>query len=189
MTEQIKDRLTRWSLERVKFLLSHIENFVEDGDLRERALQFVSQTGLDKIESLLDGSPTDPNLPMRILDRLAPFFEAGLLLKRAPSSERESWWVTDLVWRGMVFHLELPDQVEAKGLVPELTPLQVHRAAAEKILSTLNLPFLLKNPQAQGYLLKPTPTVAFVFFTPLADHWAEGHLTEAQRLINKCFIY
>lgn len=191
MNEPIAEKISRWSLDRVRFLLGHIEGFIDDDTkaLRQRAGEFSSQTGLDKIESLLISDPGHADLPIQVMDRLAPFFEAGMLIKRGPSSERENWWVTDLNWRGMTFHLELQDQIETKGLIPELTPLQVHKASASKILSLVNLPYLVKNPDADGYLLRPTPSVAYVFFTNLADHWAQTHLLEAQRLINKCFIY
>lgn len=191
MSEPIKERIGRWSLERVRFLLGHLEDFIDDESktLRQRAKEFNSLGGLDKIESLLNSMPSDSELPTRIMDRLAPFFEAGLLLKRGPSSESQNWWVTDLNWRGITFHLELQDQIQAPGLVPELTPLQIHRAPAANVLASLNLPLLIQNPEATAYLIRPTPTVAFVFFTPMADHWAQDHLAHAQRLINKCFIY
>ncbi|NJL25505.1 MAG: hypothetical protein HC902_10265, partial [Calothrix sp. SM1_5_4] len=58
----IKEKITRWSLERVRFLLSHIEGFIDDenAELRDRALAFTAQGGLDKIERLVESNPSDP---------------------------------------------------------------------------------------------------------------------------------
>lgn len=191
MSDSLHEKWAHWSLERVRFLLSHIENFVEDdsADLREKARQFSAQTGLDKVQRLVEAEPSEPGLPGLVLDRLAPFFEAGLLLQRGMNSESSNWWVTDIFWRGITFHLEMKDQVRATGLVPEITPLQVHRAPTEKILSQLKMNFLLPKHESDGYLLRPTPTVAYVLFSTLAAPWANEHLGQAHTLVNKCFLY
>jgi hypothetical protein len=195
MSDLLTDKLSRWSLERVRFLLAHIESFVDDQDgdreLRERARAFVAQTGLEGIESLLENEPGDPRLPLLLLQRLAPFFDAGLLLQRGLSADDGdgNWWMTDLFWRGSTFHLELNDQVRANTLVPEITPLQVRRAPATKILSALNMDFLRTPGGSDGYLLRPAPGVCFVLFSDLAPPWAADHLAHAHRLINKSFLY
>src|SRR4051812_8700950 len=115
MTQLISEKIGRWSLERVRFLLSHIEDFIDDEDrqVRERARSFVSLGGLDQIETLIDADPSDPLLPHRVLDRLSAFFDAGLLLQRSPAEESGNWWTTDLFCRGNLFHLELKDQILA----------------------------------------------------------------------------
>lgn len=191
MSDLIKEKITRWSLERVQFLLSHIESFVDDDttEVRERARSFVAQSGLDKIESLVSANPGDPALPLLVLQNLSPFFESGLLLQRGLDVDTSNWYVTDLFWRGNTFHLELKDQVCAKGLVPEITPLQVHRATAGRVLSTIKMDFLMPTPEAQAYLFRPTPSTAYVCFSALADHWAADHVAGAHKLVNKAFIY
>jgi hypothetical protein len=68
--------------------------------------------------------------------------------------------------------------------------MQVHRAPAAKALPLLNLKFL--NPasgDASSFLVKPTPTVAFMMVSNLAAPWLEDHLGHAHRLINKAFLY
>src|SRR5262245_7665651 len=125
MNNPISEKLRHWSLNRVQYLLAHIEGFVddEDRDLSEQAKLFTSQTGLDKVQSLTEGLPNEEHLPARVLERLAPFFEAGLLIQRATSPDKENWWLTDIFWRGITFHLELNDQVKANNLVKEVNPL------------------------------------------------------------------
>lgn len=186
-----KINLSRWSLDRVQFVLSHIEDFIDDDsrEMRERAKNFVAQTGLESVENLSDFDPQDEHLPTRLLDRLSPFFESGLLLQRGMSAENVNWWVTNLFWRGNTFHLEHKDQVRATAAVPEITPLQVHRAPASKVLEGLKLQFLCPSQEANAFLLKPTPSVAFVLVSNLANPWVEDHVAHAHRLINKCFIY
>ena len=180
----------KWSLERVQFLLSHVEDFIdnESEEWRERAKSFTPELGLGKVETLSTLAPSDPHVPMHVLERLSPFFDAGMLIQRGPA-EDSSWWITDLMWRGSSFHLDGNDQVKASGLIPEITPLQVHRASAGKMLERVNLSFLERKGDADAFMLKPTPSVAFVLISGFAAPWAEDHLAQAQRLINKAFIY
>lgn len=191
MSDPIKEKITRWSLDRVQFLLAHIEGFVEDEshELRERARNFVVQTDLDKVERLPGGELNDPLLPVTVMQGLTPFFDAGMLLQRGMDAESSNWWVTDLFWRGNMFHLELKDQVAAAALVPEITPLQVHRAPASAILQTVKMDFLSPGPEAQGYLVRPTPSTAYVLLSRLAAPWAMDHVAQAHKLINKSFIF
>jgi hypothetical protein len=191
----IKDNLTgkvvRWSLKRVQFLLSHIEDFIDDEseELRDRARQFSAQTDLDKIERLVEADPNDPELPRRLIERLSAFFEAGILLQRGCSPEDENWWVTDLFWRGNIFHLDLNDQVRANALIPDMTPLQVNRTPAKSILEAVGLEFLAAAEDTQAYLLKPTPVLALLLLSDLPAPWAVDHIIHAHRLINRSFIF
>jgi hypothetical protein len=191
MADPIQEKLTRWSLERVQFMLSHIEGFIEDEnkELRERARNFAISTDLDTIEALVDVDPSDPRLPTLLLTSLCPFFESGFLLQRGLNQEVSHWWITDLFCRGNAFHLELQDQVMASRLVPEMTPLQVHRTPAQPLLERLNLMFLLPGTHAEAFILRPTPTLAYLLVTNLAAPWSAGHLQHTQRLVNKCFLY
>lgn len=166
----------------MKNFMDHIENFIDDEAkaLEERAKNFVAQTGLDQVESLV----TDPNakdLAPRILERLSPFFEGGLLIQNEK--------VTDLFWRGNVFHLRTKDRIAAEGLVPEITATQVHKAPSTRILSSLGLDFMIPPDEADGFLIKPTPGTAYVLFSSIAAPWASDHVAHAHRLINKCFIF
>jgi hypothetical protein len=166
----------------MKNIMDHIENFIDDetAALEERAKNFVAQTGLDQVESLV----TDPNakdLAPRVLERLSPFFEGGLLI--------QSGMVTDLFWRGNVFRLGPKDRIHAENLLPEITATQVHKASARKVLSALGLDFMIPAGEGEGYLMKPTPTVGYVLFSGIAAPWASDHVAHAHRLINKCFIF
>jgi hypothetical protein len=189
--EALKEAIGRWSLERLKFLLAHIEGFIDDEEreFKERAREFVPSGDLDKIEKLVEGHPGDTELPHRVLERLSAFFDSGLMLQRGPAQEDAGWWVTDLFWRGTVFHLDIKDQVQANKLVPELPPLQVNRMGALKMLEALNLKFLSVNPEANAYLLKPTPALAYVVISNLPAPWSVDHIAHVQRLVNKSFIY
>ncbi|MGE0527165.1 MAG: hypothetical protein AB7G93_20690 [Bdellovibrionales bacterium] len=191
MKDQLREIVGRWSLDRVQFLLSHIEDFIDDDfkELRQRARAFVPATGLDKIERLVENGPADPELPVRVLDRLSAFFDAGLLVQRGSSEDSGNWWITDLFWRGHVFHLELSDQIRANGLIPEMTPLQVRRAPADKILSSVKMEPLMGASDGDGYLLKPTPTVSYVLLSRMPAPWAMDHMSAAHKLVNKCFLY
>lgn len=183
--------IARWSLERVQFVLSHVEDFIDDDaqEMRERAKNFVAQQGLDKVEGLAGCEPLDPHLPTQLLERLSPFFDSGVLLQRGLSDESGNWWVTDLFYRGTAFHLEPKDQVNATPIVPAISPMQVHRAPAVKVLSALKLNFLCPSKEADAFLVKPTPSTAFVLISNFPAPWTGDHVAQAHRLINKCFIY
>lgn len=177
----------KWNLQRLQFLLGHIEDFIDSDwkDIRERAKNFSAQTGLETVKDLIEPAP-EVRLPSFVLDRLTPFFESGLMLK---SDDTVNWKVTDVFWRGSVFHLDTDEQSEAAHLMGNASPTQVQRAPAGKILSSLKMEFLAPNSDAQGYLLKPSPQVGYVLFSNLADPWARDHVSQAHRLINKAFVY
>jgi hypothetical protein len=190
MSDLLPEKFSRWSLERVQFVLNHLEDFIDDEEkeLRERAKNFVASTDLAGVGSLSSLEPQHPALPVRVLERLSAFYDAGLLIQRGMTDD-SSWWVTDLFWRGNTFHLELKDQIRASGFIPEITPMQVQRAPAAKLLPLLGLNWLSSSPEASGFLVKPTPTVGYLLISNLATLWLEDHLTLTHRLINKAFLY
>lgn len=175
-----------WTLQRLKFLFAHVESFVDNDwrEIRERAANFVPQTGLDQIEDLVEPAP-QVQLPAHVLDRLTPFFDSGLMLTAAGPR----WKVTDVFWRGSVFHLEPDEQCFADQLAQEITPLQVQKAPALRILKSLQMEFLAPSPDSDGYLLRPAPQLSYVLFSNLAHPWARDHVSHAHRLINKAFVF
>lgn len=179
MAEAIHDKLNRY-----------LEGLIDDEakTLRERARDF-QPTSLLGVDHLVQSDPSDPRLPGQVLEALTPFFESGLLLQKSPAAGSDHWWGTDLFWRGNTFHLSIEDQVRATGLVPEMTPMQVHKTSADKILGAVKLPFLASAADSDAFLLRPTPTAAYLLVATLGAPWSVDHLSQAQRLINKCFIY
>lgn len=175
------------TLKKLKFFLGHIEDFIDADwkEIRERARHFTPQTGLEAVEKLLEPSP-EVRHPEYVLDRLAPFFDSGLMLRSASAAK---WTVTDVFWRGSVFHLDQDERADASHLAHDLTPTQVQRAPAQKILHPLQMEFLAPSLDAQGYLLRPAPHVGFVLISNLADPFARDHMIHAHRLINKAFVY
>jgi hypothetical protein len=194
MNATLKDKIQHWSLERLRFLLSHIEGFIEDTEtekqIRAQLAQFEPQSGLEHIENLVASeSPNAPELPLLVLERLVPFFLSGVLIARSPAAEEGNWWATSFFWRGQLFRLQMSDQVLASHVVPEVSPLTIRKAQAQKTLSALNLQFLCPDEDGDAYLLKPTPILAYVLITRLAPPWRDDHLFHTQRLITKCFNY
>lgn len=179
-----------WSLERLEFLLKHVGEFVDDQakEFRERARDFVPQSGLDQVQALVDGNPLDPEMPVRVLERLTPFFDAGLLVQNEFNDTTINWWVTHVIWRGSQFHLDVHDQVRANHLLNVMSPVRVQRAPAPKILQSLKMEFLAP-PDSFGYLVQPTPTLAYILISRLPEPWAVDHVAQTQRLLNKCFVY
>ncbi|MGE4133015.1 MAG: hypothetical protein AB7F86_15345 [Bdellovibrionales bacterium] len=179
----------KWQLDRLKFLRSSVEGIV-DPDLRvirDRALEFSAETGLEKIDHLLESSEDEKSQSLRLLDRLVTYYDAGILVRRNQASS--PWRVTDLFWRGSVFHLQESDQVEAKTLDLEAGPGKVRRAQGERILQALGMEFLCQESDAHGYFFRPTETVGFLLFSRLPEPWAVDHVAQTQRLVNKAFLF
>ena len=177
----------KWNLQRLKFLLGHIEDFIDSDwkEIRERAQNYMPQTGLEAVKYLIE--PTvEVRQPLFVLDRLTPFFESGLMLK---TEDDLNWQVTDVFWRGSVFHLDADEQADATHLIADVSPLKVKRAPAVKILESLNMEFLAPGAESSGYLVRPTPSLGYVLFSNLADPFARDHITHAHRLLNKAFVY
>ena len=177
----------KWNLQRLKFLLGHIEDFIDSDwkEIRERAQNFAPQMGLEAVRDLIEPAP-QVRQPLYVLDRLTPFFESGLMLK---TEDDWNWQVTDVFWRGSVFHLENDEQSDATHLIADVSPLNVKRAPAVKILESLKMEFLAPGADSSGYLLKPTPSLGYVLFSNLADPFARDHVSHAHRLLNKAFVY
>ena len=173
----------------MNFLLAHIQDFINDeaAALKQQTENFVVEGGLDKIEKLIEADPGDPNLPARVFERISAFFDSGLMMQK--TNARAGWHVTDVFWRGKVFHLDSEEQVTVERLIPQVAPLQVHRANALKTLGQVNLQFLAPSSESDAYLFRPTPSVAYVLISNLAAPWSADHIENAHRLVNKCFIF
>ena len=185
------EKIKCWSLDGVKYLLGHLEDFI-DNDVRviqNRARTFTPTTGLEDVLKLVDGEPGDVRMPGRVFEGLSQHYDCGLMLQRDRATDAEDWLVTDIFWRGSLFHLEAKDLIPASKIIPKITPLQVHRAQASKILNAIHLQFLAGDNDAAAYLLKPMPALAYVLISDLAHVWSADHLAETHRLVNKCFIY
>ncbi len=186
--DPIREKIGRWSLERVQFVLNHLEDFVTETDsIGQQMATFSSQTGLNQIASLSVPPDEKGQTSVAVLQQLVPFFEAGFLIQKLSAAADSAWWVTDIFSRGQIFNLELKDQVRAEELMVSISPLQIVRAPTEKILGKLGLPFLQPKVDSSGYLIRPTPTVALLLISALSPLWIEDHMKQAQRLINNAF--
>lgn len=183
--------LGKWSLDRIQFLLQHIEDFIEDESqsIRERAKNFEPQTDLTPLESLVQLAPEQTDRPVEAFENLAPFYEMGLLVQKAPSFESTNWWVTDVFWRGSVFRLKMEDQVAAQAVIPAISPLQVQKTSAHKVLGELKMDFFWPFPDASAFLFKPSQSTAYILITSLAEPWSRGHVEKTHQLINRSFLY
>src|ERR1700722_20262124 len=109
MMNPVHEKISYWSVSRIRHLLSRFESAAvsalqsrpengtrasgnEESTIRERALAFSGQGGLDRIESLMDVEPNVQEHAAHVLERLTPFFDAGLLLRQTEAAP--SWWLT-----------------------------------------------------------------------------------------------
>ena len=179
--------LKNWTFDRVRRFFAHVEDLVDEDlrTLRERARTFEPAAGLDRVAHFEAGNPSAPELPERVLGRLAPFFESGLLLERV----NQAWRVRDLFWKGNTFHLEQSDRPLADALVRQSVPLQVDRAPADKVLGEVGMSFLAPARSSMAYLIKPSPEFAYVLVSDFGEAFARDHVGHAHRLITGSFLF
>ena len=179
--------LAKWTLRQLQFLLSHVEELVgEDrNEIRDQMALFEPQTGLDMIESLDAGEIDDPQTPARAFAKLAPFYEAGFL---AMKDDNNAWSISHLFWKGQVFELEEEEQPSLNKLVGDISPLQVQKAEASRVLPELGFGYLVVPPTAKCFLLKPAHDTAYIFVSDLPELWTEDHVTATQRLLSHSFL-
>ena len=178
---------SKWSLKKVEFLLSHIEDFVEDDSasatLRKALAGFEVQSGLDRLALLHTPTPSDPELPVRVFEKIAPFYEAGLLLR-----EVGDWFITDFFWRGQLFSLENEDRLPASKVMREISPLEVTAAAAPRVLEELGCGFLKVPPDSLAAFCSGRPITWRTFlFQTSPDLWSADHVASTLTLINRSF--
>ena len=138
--------LKKWSLDKVKFLMSHIEDFVDENgshQVSRTAKEFQASSDIENLGKLLISEAENREAPLKVLDRLIPFYEFGFLAQKSISIENTNWWITDFFWKGNLFRLTLEDQVEVQKFVPAITPLEVRKGKAPLFLKGLDL----KAPQ------------------------------------------
>lgn len=178
--------LAKWTLRQLQFLLSHIEELVgEDrNEIRDQMALFEPQTGLNHIDTLDAGTIEDPLLPARAFEKLAPFYEAGFL---AVKDDANVWSISHLFWKGQVFELEEEEQPSLNQLVGDISPLQVQRADAARVLNEMGFSYLQVPSTAKCFLFKPSFNAAYILVSDLPELWSEDHVTATHRLLSQSF--
>lgn len=187
-----KNPLSKWSLEKVKFLMSHIEDFVDENgshQVSRTAQEFQASTDIAQIGPLLVSEPENLEAPLKVLERLIPYYEFGFLGQKSVSEENNNWWITDFFWKGNLFRLRLEDQLEVQDFVPAITPLEVKKGKAPLFLKGLDLDFIDCPKDSEVFVLRPTANTAYFLATNLPAPWIETHLEETRHVINKAFNF
>jgi hypothetical protein len=184
--------LKKWSLDKVKFLMSHIEDFVdEEGShlVSRTAKDFQASSDIQALSELSLSEPETREAPFKVLERLVPYYEFGFLAQKSISVENSTWWITNFFWKGNIFRLALEDQLEAQKFVPPLTPLEMRKGRAPLFLKGLNLDFIECPEESEIFALRPTSHTTYFLATNLPAPWLETHLEETRKLINKAFNF
>lgn len=184
--------IKKWSLEKIKFLMSHIEDFIdEDGShqVSRTAKEFEPQSDISSLSSLSMSEQDTLQTPNRVLERLVPFYEFGFLAQKSTSSESSNWWITDFFWRGNMFRLRLEDQIEVQKFIPPISPLEVKRGQTSLFLKGLKLDFMECQDDSEIFALRPTSHATYFLSSDLPKPWSISHLEETRKLVTKAFNY
>lgn len=186
-----------WTLRHIRGLVERLGNLEASvGGLLEsntaqaeqlgRMRAFEARTDLINVPSLLDTPLADPaDLPALVLQRLAPYFEGGLLVQRPAGGG--PWRLHGFVTKGEFFPLNENERIDAGHLVQSLGPDQVLKANAEALLAEIPVPFAPVRWEAQAFLAMPAPDVAFILISDIPALWREDHVRSSLRLINDAF--
>lgn len=184
--------LKKWSLDKIKFLMSHIEDFVDENgshQVSRTAREFQASSEISQVGTLMMSEPENREAPLKVLERLLPYYEFGFLAQKSINIENPRWWITDFFWKGNLFRLTLEDQIEVRKFIPSMTPLQVKKGKASLFLHGLNLDFIECQDETEVFVIRPTSQTAFLLASDLPAPWKEEHLEETKRLVNKAFNF
>lgn len=182
--------LKKWSLEKIKFLMSHIEDFIDDDgshQVSRTAKSFETESDISRLSSLMVSEGDSLQTPLVVLERLTPFYEFGFLAQKSTSSESSNWWITDFFWRGNIFRLRLEDQIEVQSFVPPISPLEVNRGKTSLFLKAINLSFIDCQKDSEIFALRPTSQTAYFLSSDLPSPWSVSHLEETRKMVTKAF--
>ncbi len=134
---------------------------------------FESLSTAKEFREALRHLPEDPlDRSIIMFSRLSPFFDFGVML----AHDQDSWVSVCAFEKGEYF---IPPSHSALNL-PELSRHQIFRGRAKSLNKTLS--FLNVPEDYTPLLLQPRPTLSFLLFSRLADHWLKEHVSE----ISKC---
>lgn len=147
---------------------------------------FEVLTDLNQLEFLGTGLPNSaPEKSQILFDRLSFYFEAGLCFDRSTEGSRPDW----LVWslkstfsQGEIFPL-LPDDLEKKIQLPQMTLLEIRKLNPDHLLANLGLKDLLPTNDTRAFAIRPLDQLLWIFLTRLEDIFLENHITEIQKRI------
>jgi len=184
--------LKKWSLDKIKFLMDHIEDFVDENgshQISRTAQSFEVRSDIHAVSDLSLSEPDNLEAPLKVLERLVPYYEFGFLAQKSYSEDEEKWWITNFFWKGNLFHLKVEDQLEAQSFVPLITPLEIRKGKAPLFLKGLDLDFIECPKDSDVYVLRPTSSTTYFLATNLPEPWVESHLEGTRKLVNKAFNF
>ena len=184
--------LKKWSLEKIKFLMDHVEDFVDDNgshQVRRTAKEFEASSQIEAQSELTVSEPDSHQTPNRVLERLVPYYEFGFLAQKSYSEDEEKWWITEFLWKGNLFKLRVEDQIEVQDFIPSISPMEIRRGKAPLFLKGLNLEFIECPKESDVFVLRPSFSAAYFLASNLPEPWIESHLENTRKLINKSFNF
>lgn len=182
--------LNHWTLQRIRSVisrLSQIENSVGDllepsAPLMSRMRSFSPSHDIARLERLNLSGKVSP--PLGILQALAPYFWAGLLIEKHPEDEEALWWLTGFVARGEYFEIDLADRLDCEGLMTPLQSDEVRRASADAVLTRLPLPMTPPPPDTFAYVMTPRPGLSYIWFSASPPLFSEQFMRKTLDLIH-----
>ena len=104
-----------------------------------------------------------------IFHRLAPFFNAGILMEN-----QDGTWTTKASFQnGQV--RTIPQGLESILKLPQMKTTDLFSTPAKNILGKLSWKFDSIDQQSTALLLKPSPDFAFVLISELPQLWLKSH--------------
>ena len=171
---------------KISNLQRRLESFLENDETIKHQedpgtkFSFEVTRDLIHIRGLSQGLPEDHiDRTIVIFNRLATFFDAGILLENSDGRWRSQAYFES----GKSFLLKKQQQVTLQ--LPAVKLISALRTKPQLILKKLNLKHLDPDWQTTCLLIKVTPDFAFILLSRMPDLWLKDHINHISReLVN-----
>lgn len=165
----------------------HVSDLLNETDKTLNSMRnFEPADDLASINSILEPqSVKEAERGAWIVERLAPYLD--IIMWMHHTGVNDSWLMTRFAWRGQIFEM-VHAECEIEGsAVPSVSPLKILKTQGFKILNALHLNFVNIDFDTPAFLLKPTPSDAFIVMSRTPATWLEEKITHIQKLINQSY--
>lgn len=195
--------LNRWGLQKFTRLSARYRNFQEFlGQVLEGERSLLENSGTrggaedaeepfsvrDDIERLLQTPVPSRGQQSRraesIFESLAPFFEAGFLVKGGPESGGR---LLEMFMFGRVFVPPEPEGAAVHLPLPAMRPDQVFKGPVKPILRSFKLETIRTLHDASVFLFAPKPGVYFLVICDRPHPWQLGMIEKTQMVLSELF--
>jgi hypothetical protein len=188
------DKISKMFMEQVQNLQKQIADLLEKEPLRKQpeapaSSAFAVSTDLSQLEEIRIGLPVPLGARVETLfARLSPYFEAGILFQRQPSTQNHDGvhatvdqWLTSAGFEQGQFYALHGMDLQIPFHFPQLTLVEVQKVHSKNLFDQLQQIRVAKSTGSQVLIFKPHPDFIFLVSSELPDLWLKPHIEKIQK--------